>query len=91
MEPPADATGSAPDSMERRHSLLGSRPVIYFLFAFVLYVLSTGPVAQLEGHCAIPRYTVKTLYAPLFFLSDRSDTLNRLFEWYTVSVWGAAG
>jgi len=61
---------------------------VYILIAVILllsYVLSIGPVIGMAergyiGERAIPY--LRTFYAPLQYIQDRSQTAARLFDWY---------
>lgn len=60
------------------------------LLLISLYVLSTGPVSWLYNHSYISLETSawigNTLYPPLRWCTDHSESFRKLLAWYT-SLW----
>ena len=61
---------------------------VYLLLAFVVYVLSVGPLYWVifRAYFLDPNPYLAALYLPLVWLSGESDLFARWMEWY-VGLW----
>jgi hypothetical protein len=75
------------DRQSPYNHLLWSTSIL--VFAFVLYILSTGPVARFYEPPAKPVAfdAVQAFYWPLTQLAEHSVVARRFFDWY-LRVWG---
>jgi hypothetical protein len=73
------------------------RSISIFAVAFVVYVLSPGPVAKFlmpRNFNALlnPSSLEKSIigfYAPLGYCADHSPAVHRFYDWYIEKVWHA--
>ena len=49
----------------------------------LVYVLSAGPAAYFVQERQLTWEAFDTFYAPLLWVATRSDTANRVWNWYT--------
>jgi hypothetical protein len=76
-----------PDSKrERSPAVIGAAIVVPV--AAVLYVLAYGPLLLLVKHGALSDSAFLWFFAPIEFLSDRSQAIDSFFFWYA-RLWGA--
>ena len=72
------------EAVERERGRRGGAPwLVWMLVAFVIYVLSVGPIVRYFGWTALES---DFIYRPLHILCKHSYGANRCIEWY-VNLW----
>ncbi|HEY5910302.1 MAG TPA: hypothetical protein VJA21_06825 [Verrucomicrobiae bacterium] len=61
-----------------------------FAMVFVVYPLSSGPVAKLESMGFFPSRVCPTFYNPLFYVADAMGLTGAL-DWYIWDLWNVRG
>jgi hypothetical protein len=81
-----DDKPATPARYPPRSAGLGSI-LMWFGIAFVLYVLSTGPVVRCLDGVPGGERIITTVYFPLIVLADACEPAKDFFRWYA-RLWG---